>query len=234
MAKRGRPKHPDVLTPREWEVLALLRDGRSNDEIAQRLDISLAGAKYHVSEILGKLGVASREEAAAWQPRERPWWAAVATPLGALRRAASASRLSVVGAAVAATVIGAGLGLLVWGLVRTGGGGGAGEDSPAVGAASPPMQAPSEPTTPLVLGSGILGAQTGRQMVARWPSSSTVSYIARTRRCSRLARSWSPPANSTARAVRLGGRQMDRGWRSSRGIGVAAPLWTTRASRSGS
>ncbi|MCH8009406.1 MAG: helix-turn-helix transcriptional regulator, partial [Chloroflexi bacterium] len=50
MSKRGRPKHPDILTPREWEVLALLRESLSNDEIAQRLGISLAGAKYHVSE----------------------------------------------------------------------------------------------------------------------------------------------------------------------------------------
>ncbi len=53
MSKRGRPPHPDILTPREWEVLALLRESLSNDEIAQRLGISLAGAKYHVSEILG-------------------------------------------------------------------------------------------------------------------------------------------------------------------------------------
>ena len=65
MSKRGRPKHPDILTPREWEVLALLRESLSNDEIAQRLGISLAGAKYHVSEILGKLGVTSRDEAAS-------------------------------------------------------------------------------------------------------------------------------------------------------------------------
>ncbi|MEX1255948.1 MAG: LuxR C-terminal-related transcriptional regulator [Dehalococcoidia bacterium] len=121
MAKRGRPRHPDILTPREWQVLALLRERRSNEEIAERLAISLAGAKYHVSEILSKLGVASRDEAALWQPTERPWWAAVVAPLGALWRAASASRLSVLGAAVAATVVGAGLGLLVWGVVRTGG-----------------------------------------------------------------------------------------------------------------
>ena len=64
MSKRGRPRHPDILTPREWEVLALLREDLTNDEIARRLGISLAGAKYHVSEILGKLGVASRAEAA--------------------------------------------------------------------------------------------------------------------------------------------------------------------------
>ncbi len=68
MNGRGRPPTPDILTPREWEVLALLRRGLSNREIADELGISLAGAKFHVSEIISKLGVSSREEAAAWQP----------------------------------------------------------------------------------------------------------------------------------------------------------------------
>jgi hypothetical protein len=45
-----------------------MRNGLSNREIAGRMGISLSGAKHHVSEILGKLGVASREEAAAWKP----------------------------------------------------------------------------------------------------------------------------------------------------------------------
>ena len=62
----------DVLTPREREVLALLGHGLTNEEIAHRLDISLDGAKYHVSQILSKLGVATREEAAASRPEERP------------------------------------------------------------------------------------------------------------------------------------------------------------------
>jgi DNA-binding CsgD family transcriptional regulator len=75
MGKMGRPRHPDILTPREWEVLGLLRERLTNEEIAQRLNISLDGAKYHVSRILSKLGVTSREEAAAWPPEERRWWA---------------------------------------------------------------------------------------------------------------------------------------------------------------
>ena len=79
MARRGRPRHPDILTPREWEVLALVREGLSNEQIAERLDITERTARFHVSEILGKLGVATRQEAAAWQPEERPrWWTAVA------------------------------------------------------------------------------------------------------------------------------------------------------------
>ena len=75
MRKRGRPPHPDILTPREWEVMEELRQGKSNPEIAQQLGISRAGAKYHVSEILGKLHLNSRLEAASWrQPPRRAWW----------------------------------------------------------------------------------------------------------------------------------------------------------------
>jgi DNA-binding CsgD family transcriptional regulator len=64
---RGRPKHPDILTPREWQVLDLIREGLTNEQIARRLGISENGVKYHVLEILSKLGVSSRYEAAAWR-----------------------------------------------------------------------------------------------------------------------------------------------------------------------
>jgi DNA-binding CsgD family transcriptional regulator len=73
--RRGRPRHDDILTPREWEVLELLRDGLSNEAIAARLGVSLDTAKYHVSEILGKLGVSSREEASRWRGEPRRGWA---------------------------------------------------------------------------------------------------------------------------------------------------------------
>jgi DNA-binding CsgD family transcriptional regulator/tetratricopeptide (TPR) repeat protein len=53
------------LTPREAEVLALVADGRSNRQIAQALFISPKTASVHVSNILAKLGVAGRVEAAA-------------------------------------------------------------------------------------------------------------------------------------------------------------------------
>src|SRR6187551_1763764 len=66
--RRGRPRYPDILTRREWEVLELLRRGMTNDQIAGELGISRDGAKYHVSEILSKLGLLSRHEAAQWQP----------------------------------------------------------------------------------------------------------------------------------------------------------------------
>ena len=71
MNRRGRPPYPDVLTPRQWEVLALLREGLSNEQIALRLGISVDGVKFHVSEILSKLGVGSRNEAAQWEGDER-------------------------------------------------------------------------------------------------------------------------------------------------------------------
>jgi DNA-binding NarL/FixJ family response regulator len=52
------------LTHRELEVLAMVADGRTNPEIAKALVISPKTASVHVSNILAKLGVASRVEAA--------------------------------------------------------------------------------------------------------------------------------------------------------------------------
>jgi len=51
------------LTEREWEVLEFLHDGLSTAEIAERLKISPVTVRRHVSEILKKLRVTSREEA---------------------------------------------------------------------------------------------------------------------------------------------------------------------------
>lgn len=53
----------DDLTEREREVLALLVDGLNNQQIAQRLVVSLSTAKSHVSNVLSKLGVSTRAEA---------------------------------------------------------------------------------------------------------------------------------------------------------------------------
>jgi DNA-binding NarL/FixJ family response regulator len=53
------------LTPREVEVLALVAAGRSNRQIAQALFISPKTVGVHVSNILAKLGVSGRVEAAA-------------------------------------------------------------------------------------------------------------------------------------------------------------------------
>ena len=76
----GRPRHPDVLTPAEWRVLEVLRDGSTNAEIATRLAISRDTVKYHVSNMLAKLGLDDRRALAAWRPgaergRLRGLWA---------------------------------------------------------------------------------------------------------------------------------------------------------------
>jgi ATP/maltotriose-dependent transcriptional regulator MalT len=59
------------LSPREREVLALVADGRTNRQIAEALFISDKTASVHVSNILAKLGVANRGEAAAVAHRLR-------------------------------------------------------------------------------------------------------------------------------------------------------------------
>lgn len=63
-AKTGSAKPGSDLSARELEVLALIVQGLNNDEIAERLVISPATVRHHVSACLQKLGAANRAQAA--------------------------------------------------------------------------------------------------------------------------------------------------------------------------
>lgn len=61
----------DVLTGREQEILALLAQGMSNEEIAQALVVELSTVKSHLARMLPKLGVRSRLQAVVWAYQNR-------------------------------------------------------------------------------------------------------------------------------------------------------------------
>jgi DNA-binding CsgD family transcriptional regulator/catechol 2,3-dioxygenase-like lactoylglutathione lyase family enzyme len=63
---RGRPRHPDQLTPAEWAVVDAVRHGMSNREIARRRGISLDAVKFHLRNAVGKLGLAGRAALRGW------------------------------------------------------------------------------------------------------------------------------------------------------------------------
>lgn len=66
MQRATRPPAPGHnLSPRELEVLKLMAKGLTNRQIADALVVSSSTADFHVSNVLGKLGVASRTEAVA-------------------------------------------------------------------------------------------------------------------------------------------------------------------------
>jgi DNA-binding CsgD family transcriptional regulator/catechol 2,3-dioxygenase-like lactoylglutathione lyase family enzyme len=77
-AKRGRPRHPDVLTPAEWAVVDAVRHGMSGPQIARRRGVSTDAVKFHIANALDKLGLSSRADLRAW--RGVPAGSALARP----------------------------------------------------------------------------------------------------------------------------------------------------------
>jgi two-component system, NarL family, nitrate/nitrite response regulator NarL len=61
----GDPSRP-VPTAREMQILRLIGEGLSNKEIARQLNIGVATTKSHVHNLLGKLGLQTRAQAASW------------------------------------------------------------------------------------------------------------------------------------------------------------------------
>jgi DNA-binding NarL/FixJ family response regulator len=73
MPRRIAAPHKDpaaAMTARELDVLRVVGSGKANKEIAAELGISERTARTHVSNILSKLGVHSRTQAALWAVRE--------------------------------------------------------------------------------------------------------------------------------------------------------------------
>ena len=69
---RAQPRGRGALTQRQTEVLALVAEGCTDAEIAERLYISRRTAEHHVAAILSRLGLRSRAEAVAYALREHP------------------------------------------------------------------------------------------------------------------------------------------------------------------
>ncbi len=60
--RRGRPPHQEVLTPTEWRIAHAVQHGMTNKEIARRRNTSVDAVKFHVSNMMAKLGVSRRGE----------------------------------------------------------------------------------------------------------------------------------------------------------------------------
>jgi NarL family two-component system response regulator LiaR len=69
-ARRDEPNVSRELSDRELEVLKLIADGLNNAEIASRLYVSEKTVKSHVSNVLGKLHLADRTQAAVYAWRQ--------------------------------------------------------------------------------------------------------------------------------------------------------------------
>jgi len=68
----GRTGTLETLSVREREVLELASRGLTNEQVAQRLDVTAHAVKFHLASIYRKLGVANRTEAAGAYLRQAP------------------------------------------------------------------------------------------------------------------------------------------------------------------
>jgi DNA-binding CsgD family transcriptional regulator/catechol 2,3-dioxygenase-like lactoylglutathione lyase family enzyme len=64
--RRGRPPHNDILTPAEWRVVHAVQHGMTSREIARRRGISVDAVKFHLSNVIAKLGLRDRKALRAW------------------------------------------------------------------------------------------------------------------------------------------------------------------------
>jgi DNA-binding NarL/FixJ family response regulator len=69
-ARSARPAAAPDLTPREVEVLGLVRQGLANKQIARRLGISERTVKAHLTSAFSRIGVTDRTQAALWAERQ--------------------------------------------------------------------------------------------------------------------------------------------------------------------
>lgn len=67
--RRPEPAAPELLTPREEEVLQMVVSGQSNKEIARTLGIAERTVKAHLTQVFVRLGVRDRTQAALWVMR---------------------------------------------------------------------------------------------------------------------------------------------------------------------
>ena len=70
--RTGRPRHADVLTPAEWDVLAGVRDDLTNREIAERRGCDIETVRFHLRNVRQKLRVKTREDLRSFPGRPAP------------------------------------------------------------------------------------------------------------------------------------------------------------------
>jgi DNA-binding CsgD family transcriptional regulator/predicted enzyme related to lactoylglutathione lyase len=66
-SRRGRPRHPDVLTPAEWRTVNAIRHGMSTRHIGEHQGVSIDAVKFHLANALAKLGLTNRADLRSWR-----------------------------------------------------------------------------------------------------------------------------------------------------------------------